>query len=90
MGSLGRVIRLLAQWLRDRWDWVLREERFRLSQPILTVPEIQRALARGENDQRFIAGLLLAAAPCVQARLAREYQELLEALERGSSDQLAS
>jgi hypothetical protein len=79
----GGVIPALAEWLRSKWTRVLGEERFRLSQPIVTVPEIEHALAREENDERFIAALLLAAAPSVKALLGTPYRELIGTIARG-------
>jgi hypothetical protein len=64
---------------------VLGEERFRLSQPIVTVPEIEHALAREENDERFIAALLLAAALSVRALLGTAYRDLLGTIARGAN-----
>jgi hypothetical protein len=87
--SIGGVIPVLAEWLRSKWTRVLGEERFRLSQPIATVPEIERALAREENDGRFIAALLLAAAPSVRALLGTPYRDLLGTVARGATRPIA-
>jgi hypothetical protein len=87
--SIGGVIPVLAEWLRSKWTRVLGEEGFRLSQPIVTVPEIERSLARKENDGRFIAALLLAAAPSVRASLGMPYRDLLEAIAQGVNQPIA-
>jgi hypothetical protein len=81
--SIGGVIPVLAEWLRSKWTRVLGEERFRLSQPVVTVPEIEHALAREENDGRFIAALLMAAAPSVRASLGTPYRDFLVTIARG-------
>jgi hypothetical protein len=87
--SIGSVIPALAEWLRSKWTRVLGEERFRLSQPIVTVPEIEHALARKENDGRFIAALLLAAAPSVRALLGTPFRDLLGTIARGVNPPIA-
>jgi hypothetical protein len=87
--SIGGVIPVLAEWLRSKWTRVLGEERFQLSQPIVTVPEIERALARKENDGRFIAALLLSAAPAVKASLGTPYRDLLGTIARGVNQPIA-
>jgi hypothetical protein len=87
--SIGGVIPVLAEWLRSKWTRVLGEERFPLSQPIVTVPEIERALAKKENDGHFIAALLLAAAPSVRALLGTPLRDLLGNIARGVNPPIA-
>jgi hypothetical protein len=74
------LMKPLADWLRRQWTQILEEERFRLWQPRTTVPDIEIALAAETGDAPFIAGLLRAAAPAVQALLSSEYRELLGSL----------
>jgi hypothetical protein len=53
---------------------------FRLSRPLQTVPAIDAFLATADNDQRFIAKLLLTTADAVCASLATAYRDNLRAI----------
>jgi hypothetical protein len=79
------VTPVLAKWMRAQWRRVLAEERFRLSQPTVTVPGIEAILAKQDNDVSFVAALLLATSPAVRASLAATYRDLLKGMLRGAS-----
>ena len=74
----GSLFRQLGEWQRSRWREIATNERFRLSRPRHTVPELERALAVQANGRSFVARLLLVASDAVAARLDREYRRMLE------------
>ncbi|QXX75399.1 hypothetical protein [Methylovirgula sp. HY1] len=71
---------MLAKWLREQWQQILKEQRFNLSYPRVSVPPIEAALEVNLNDQAFAASLLLAATAAVDIELDPAYQEHLEAI----------
>lgn len=68
---------ILAKWQREQWQQILKEQRFNLSYPRVSVPPIEAALEVNLNDQAFVASLLLAAAAAVDIELDPAYQEHL-------------
>ena len=76
----GRALwRQLGAWQRRRWQEIAEKERFRLSRPRHTVPEIERAMAVTKEDGRsFVARLLLVAADAVAEALDGESRRMLE------------
>jgi hypothetical protein len=68
---------IVAEWLRAKWRRVIAEESFRLSRPMMTVPEIEATLAREDNDASFVAALLLATSDAVGAPLGASYRDHL-------------
>lgn len=68
----------LAAWQRKGWRQITHEERFRLSTPSLTVPRIEDVLNVSDDDERFLASLILATADAVGSPLGREYREMLD------------
>lgn len=71
---------MLAKWLRQQWTHILKEQRFNLSYPRVSVPPIEAALEVSLNDQAFVAALLLAAAAAVDIELEPAYQDHLKAI----------
>ena len=71
---------MLARWLREQWQQILKQQRFNLSYPRVSAPPIEAALEVNLNDQAFVASLLLAAAAAVDVELEPAYQEHLEAI----------
>ncbi len=71
---------MLAKWLRQQWTQILREQRFNLSYPRVSVAPIEAALEVNLNDQAVVANLLLAAAGAVDIELEPAYQDHLEAI----------
>jgi hypothetical protein len=70
----------LAEWQRAGWKRIISEESFRLSRPLQTVPAIETALSEPENDQRFLAQLILATADAVGSPLGADYSDILRAM----------
>lgn len=79
-GFRGALVPLLAAWLRGQWQRIVREESFRLSRPMQTVPVIEAELARETNDEGFVASLLLATSEAVGSPLGIEYMNSLRDL----------
>jgi hypothetical protein len=71
---------MLAKWLRQHWTQILKEQRFNLAFPRVSVPPIEAALEVNLNDQAFAANLLLAAAAAVDIELEPAYQDHLKAI----------
>jgi hypothetical protein len=74
---------LLATWLREKWKAIVANETFRLSRPLQTVPAIEISLTTSENNEAFIASLLLVTAEAVGSPLAAEYEKLLIEVAKG-------
>ncbi|MPZ09237.1 MAG: hypothetical protein GEU89_03375 [Kiloniellaceae bacterium] len=70
----------LARWQRAGWKRIITKESFRLSRPRETVPAINAVLAMPNDDQNFIAKLLLATSEAVGAPLGAEYVVKLRAI----------
>jgi hypothetical protein len=71
---------MLAKWLRQQWTQILKEQRFNLSYPRVSVPPIEAALEVNLNDQAFVASLLLASAAAVDIELEPAYHDHLRAI----------
>ena len=67
----------IAKWLRAQWIGVIANQRFYLLQPGVTVPMIEAALANENDDEPFVAELLLSTADAVGASLAAAYKDQL-------------
>jgi hypothetical protein len=74
---------LLAEWLRGGWIRIARDEAFRLTLPIQTVPPINSVLTNPNNDREFIAALLLAASEAVRSPLSKAYVASLQEMASG-------
>ena len=70
----------LAAWQRSGWRRVTQKERFRLFAPTLTVPRIEEILNYRQNNEQFLAGLILATSEAVGSTLGREYREKLDGM----------
>lgn len=68
------------KWARDRWTYVLEEQRFLLKAPTVTAPAIERALSSADEGLKFIANLLLAAEPGVKTQLHPTFRQMLSNL----------
>jgi tetratricopeptide (TPR) repeat protein len=78
-------IQLLSKWLRTRWIEILEEQTFRLSAPSVTVPVISSALLYSNDDEAFLAGLLLASEGATKHSLSPEYRIQLKKLVGGGT-----
>jgi hypothetical protein len=67
-----------AAWLRQRWSYMLREQRFLLNQPRLTERPLQEVLTRPNNDKAFVAASLLAGIAAIPVRLSEKYVDDLQ------------
>jgi hypothetical protein len=76
------LVPILAGWLRRQWRRIITEERFRLSRPLNTVPPIESTLSQENNDDGFVASLLLASSDSVGSPLAAAYESNLRELAR--------
>jgi hypothetical protein len=76
------LIPVLAEWLRASWSGAIRQQRFNLTRPRTSVPEIESALEDLENDQAFVAALLLASSDATGMEIEAEYRAQLAALAR--------
>jgi hypothetical protein len=70
----------LAKWLRTEWKRVTAKEAFRLSRPREAVPAINSVLETPDDDQRFVAMLVLVTSEAVGAPLAAELIATLRAM----------
>ncbi|MCO4880124.1 hypothetical protein VOI32_28320 [Paraburkholderia caribensis] len=69
------LIRTIASWQREAWTRIIVSERFRLSCPERTVPDIAMSLSMADDDEGFLAALLPAVADATSINLP---QNLLE------------
>ena len=70
----------LAAWQRTEWRRILTTERFQLTRPMHTVPEIEDTLTISIDDRSFVARLLLTTSDAVGSSLAPDYQDALKAI----------
>jgi hypothetical protein len=70
----------IAAWLRDEWTRIIKQESFRLDNPIRIVPVIEKALSRIDNDEVFLARLLLDASHAVNVNLSADYRSHLASI----------
>jgi hypothetical protein len=78
------LIPLLGNWLRGQWRRIIDQESFRMSRPMVTVPAVEANLAQqANNNEAFIASLLLSTAEAVGSPLAGNYEKLLKEISRG-------
>lgn len=76
------LIPVLAKWLRNSWSLAIRQQRFNLTRPRTSVPEIEEALEDPVNDQAFVASLLLASTDATGMEIVAEYRTQLATLAR--------
>lgn len=69
----------LAAWLRAHWRRIINVQRFRLRQPMVTVPPIEAALDESLSDAPFCARLALLAVDATGVPLATEFRVALNA-----------
>ena len=69
----------LARWLRANWSRIIGEQRFRLRQPMATVPPIEVVLGDLVNDASFCARLALLGVDAVGVPIATEFRAALNA-----------
>jgi hypothetical protein len=74
----GPLLSMLAAWLRRQWQQIIAEETFRLSRPMQTVPGIKAILAKAQDDEPFVAELLLSTSEAVGSPLGASYENLLK------------
>jgi hypothetical protein len=76
-GFKGILVPLVATWMRTHWERVVEHESFRLSRPLISIPDIRGVLSAPGNDEAFVASLILTTAEAVGSPLASAYVELL-------------
>ena len=76
----GLLTELLGAWLRNAWERILAEEKFRLVRPSQTTGKIEQVLGRPGNGRRFIVSLSVATAEAVGASLTSVQRGHLEAM----------
>lgn len=74
------LARPLAEWARTLWTGTIREQRFRLRLPFLTVPLIEQALASGDVGLTFAGKLLVTLEPAVNRPLDQSLRSFLLSL----------
>ena len=70
----------IAAWFRGEWTRIVAQESFRLWRPTQTVPAIEAALSNSDNDESFVARLLLETSEAVSVNLATPYRSHLASL----------
>ena len=78
------LIPTLAQWLRGEWAQIIVEQRFHLVRPRLCVPAIEEVLTVIQNDQAFIAALLLEGAGAVDVEIEPAYRDQMRVIAQRS------
>ena len=83
----NHLVRRIAAWQRTGWRRITTTETFRLLRPRQTVPHISEALGAPEDNDSFLAKLLLTTSEAVGSSLGTKYREHLRAIseENGSS-----
>jgi hypothetical protein len=76
------LVPMLAAWLRRQWQRIIAEETFRLSRPMQTVPGIKAILAIAQDDEPFVAKLLLSTSEAVGSPLSASYENLLKNIDQ--------
>lgn len=80
--NLGRVlVNRMANWQRNYWKHIVADRAFMLSQPRRTVPRIQEILSKDLDNEKFLAGILLAASEAIGARLRPKDRDFLEQIQ---------
>lgn len=67
----------LLDWSRERWTYIVREQRFYLRNLAATIPAIQEALASSEVGLSFVGKLLVAIEPAVRTRCDQSIRRFL-------------
>ena len=73
---------LLAIWQRSGWDHILKQGRFQIYNPSITVPPVAECLKDSGNDRSFVAELLLVSSDAAGVRLSSEYRSNLNAMKK--------
>ncbi len=82
--SLGQLlIPSLAEWFRDGWRRILRNQAFLLFQPMQTGAPIRAALDNADSGKAAMAAILLATVDAVRVPLSGEYASVLRATADG-------
>jgi hypothetical protein len=71
---------LLEKWCRERWQYVIEQQRFELWNPRMTVPPIEVALASPDTGLRYVGKLILAIEPALKATLDASLRSYMLAL----------
>ncbi|WP_298242044.1 hypothetical protein [uncultured Bradyrhizobium sp.] len=79
-GFKGILVPLVATWMRIQWERIVEHESFRLSRPIISIPDIRSVLTKPGNDEAFAAALILRTAEAIGSPLAAAYIELLRGI----------
>lgn len=74
------LVSIIAAWQREAWKRIIVSEKFQLSQPRLTVPEIEKVLSIQSNNVRFLSQLILATVDATNIRLSQELRNELRRL----------
>lgn len=67
----------IAAWLRNEWTRIIKQESFRLANPIRTVPAIEATLSQIGNNEGFLARLVLETSDAVNVNLSADYRSHL-------------
>ena len=76
----GLLTELLGAWLRNAWERILADEKFRLVRPSQTAAKIEQVVGKPGNDREFIVRLTVATAEAVGASLSSAQRGHLEAM----------
>ena len=76
------LIPLLAIWQRSGWDRILKQGRFQIYNPSITVPPVAECLKDSGNDSSFVAELLLVSSDAAGVRLSSVYRSNLIAMKK--------
>jgi hypothetical protein len=79
-GFKGILVPFVATWMRTHWERVVEHESFRLSRPLISIPDIRGVISTPGNDEAFVASLILTTAEAVGSPLASAYVELLRGI----------
>ena len=82
--SFGRPVEAhLDGWASVEWAQLISTQRFSLVTPAISVPALERALAREPRGYARVAAILLAAEAAVGVRLSPEFRDFLRQLSAG-------
>ena len=72
---------VLVNWTKSIWSKIIKEQRFSLRLPAVTVPNIEQALFSDASGFRYVAKVLIAAYESVSIRIDSDLRKFLETVE---------
>jgi hypothetical protein len=72
----------LARWTRKIWRNVVKEQRFSLRSPNLTIPDLEASIEGAGDNVGSVARIVLAAEATVREQLSPQFRAWLDQLER--------